>query len=280
MKTEIQKTVLETITEMYDKIFQAEKKVADFILKNPSIAVNANVSELANYSGVSDATVIRLCKHLGYDGYYQMKICLSRDIGRHEESMKPVEQTDTSMAGVFKHLAESVLISGSAIDEHIFKECINLIKESTVLHLVATGNTTPLCMYYGPRLERIGIKCTYSLLAEHYLNHINLANEKDVVLAISGSGTSISVVKALELAKEKELKTIAITGYRHSPVSRTADYLLLSASGTASGQKHFQISRLSELAVLEALVHTLEYELSARNDGFTEPELLLSETKY
>ena len=77
-----QKNVLLRITEMYDKIFQAEKKVADFILKNPELAVNANVSELANYSGVSDATVIRLCKHLGYQGYYQMKICLSRDIGR------------------------------------------------------------------------------------------------------------------------------------------------------------------------------------------------------
>ena len=63
-----QKNVLITITEKYDEIFKAEKKVADFILKNPEVAVNANVSELANYSGVSDATVIRLCKHLGYSG--------------------------------------------------------------------------------------------------------------------------------------------------------------------------------------------------------------------
>lgn len=280
MKTELQKTVLETITEMYDKIFQAEKKVADFILKNPAIAVNANVSELANYSGVSDATVIRLCKHLGYNGYYQMKICLSRDIGRQEESLKPKEQADASMAGIFKKLAENVLVSGSVIDENVFKECVKLIKESTMVHLVATGNTTPLCMYYGPRLERIGIRCTYSMLAEHYLNHINLAKNTDIVLAISGSGTSINVVKALELAKQKELETIAITGYQYSPVSRTADRLLLSASGNANGNKHLQISRLSEMMVLEALVQTLEYELSAQNDGFTEPEMLLSETKY
>ena len=48
-----QKNVLITITEKYDEIFKAEKKVADFILKNPEVAVNANVSELANYSGVS-----------------------------------------------------------------------------------------------------------------------------------------------------------------------------------------------------------------------------------
>lgn len=280
MKIEMQKTVLETITEMYDKIFQAEKKVADFILKNPNVAVNSNVSELANYSGVSDATVIRLCKHLGYNGYYQMKICLSRDIGRQQESLKTTDQMDTSMAGGFKRLAESVLVAGAALEEKVFKECIELIKECSVLHLVATGNTTPLCLYYGPRLERLGIRCTYSMLAEHYLNHINLSQKSDVVLGISGSGTSINVVKALELAKEKQLKTIAITGYRYSPVSKIADYLLLSSSGNTNSNRHLQISRLSEMAVLEVLVQTLEYELSAQNDGFTKPEMLLSETKY
>lgn len=279
MKAEIQKTVLETITEMYDKIFQAEKKVADFILQNPDIAVNANVSELANYSGVSDATVIRLCKHLGYEGYFQMKLCLSRDIGRRDESMKTKEVADTTMAGFFKSLAETVLVSGSAIDEKVFKECVELIKNSTMVHLVATGNTSPLCMYYGPRLERIGIRCTYNMLAEHYFNHVNLAKETDVILAISGSGTSRNVVQALELGKEKGAKTIAITGYRYSPVSGIADYLLLSASGNATSSKHSQISRISEMSVLEVLVQTLEYELSGRGE-VTEPEMLLSETKF
>lgn len=88
-----QKNVLITITEKYDEIFKAEKKVADFILKNPEVAVNANVSELANYSGVSDATVIRLCKHLGYSGYYQMKICLSRDMGSRDSGRKKKNQS-------------------------------------------------------------------------------------------------------------------------------------------------------------------------------------------
>lgn len=60
--------VLETIKQNYNNIFLAEKKVADFILDYPEKAVNANVSELANYSGVSDATVIRLCKHIGFQG--------------------------------------------------------------------------------------------------------------------------------------------------------------------------------------------------------------------
>jgi DNA-binding MurR/RpiR family transcriptional regulator len=44
------RTVIDTIQEHYDNIFNAEKKVADFILSNPEKAVNANVSELASFS--------------------------------------------------------------------------------------------------------------------------------------------------------------------------------------------------------------------------------------
>lgn len=273
-----QKTVVETIMEMYDKIFRAEKKVADFILNHPDIAVQSNVSELAEQSGVSDATVIRLCKHLGYDGYYQMKICLSRDMGRREEHLKKDPQEMSTMSGIFKELAEAMIISGAAIDEKIFEEAIEVIKASSMVHLVATGNTSPLCMYNGPRMERLGIRCTYSLLPEHYLNHINIAAKTDIVLAISGSGTSRNVVNALELAKEKGLKTIAITGYRHSPVSRLADYLLLSASGSMNGHRYALTSRLSELAVFEALILGLE-QATSEGGELTEPELILSETK-
>ena len=76
------KTVVEMIREKYNQIFMAERKVADFVLENPERAVNANVSELANLSGVSDATVIRFCKRIGFQGHYQFRITLSRDLGR------------------------------------------------------------------------------------------------------------------------------------------------------------------------------------------------------
>lgn len=77
----LEKNVLDIIKENYNNIFSAERKVANFVLKNPGDAVNCNVSELAKNSGVSDATVIRMCRHIGYNGYYQFRIALARDLG-------------------------------------------------------------------------------------------------------------------------------------------------------------------------------------------------------
>ena len=77
-----EKTVLESIDEFYEQLFSAERKVADCIRKNPDQAIMMNVSELASASGASEATVVRMCKHIGYQGYYQMRLVLAGDMAR------------------------------------------------------------------------------------------------------------------------------------------------------------------------------------------------------
>jgi len=273
------KTVLSVITGMYDKISQAEKKIADFILNHIDDAVNSNVSELANHSGVSDATVIRFCKHLGYDGYYQMRLCLSRDIGRSQISSDGRLPAGADSHGLFRMIADTAVAAAATIDNETLKTVVNLILNCDTVHLVAAGNTTSLCMYFGPRLEKLGIRCTYSLLPEQYLGHIDLSRKDEIVLAISGSGTSRYVVKALELAKEKHLRTVAITEFQFSPVSRIADYLLLSAPGSNGENPVAQTSRLGEMFVLEVLYQMLEYAMSNKSSLISEPEMLLSESK-
>ena len=59
------KQVLRNIERLKEDMFLAERKVADFISSNPYEVVELNVSDLADKSGASDATVIRLCKRLG-----------------------------------------------------------------------------------------------------------------------------------------------------------------------------------------------------------------------
>ncbi len=275
------KTVIETIKEHYNQIFLAEKKVADFILENPWKAVNANVSELANYSGVSDATVIRLCKHIGYEGYYQLKICLSRDLGRRQVADGNVENiTGDTVSALFRTFAANMIAIGKNLDQNKLLECVNLIKAGNQVHMVAVGNTSPLAQYMGFRLGRLGIKCTYNMVPEYFMNHVNLAGERDIVVAISKSGSSKQVVQAMELAKEKGLKIIAITSHEYSPVSRLADYLLLSGADEQQAFDHYKShSHLRETAVVDALLHFATNEETIAANSADKPEIILSEYK-
>jgi RpiR family transcriptional regulator, carbohydrate utilization regulator len=280
METKQGMTVIETIKENYSNIFLAEKKVADFILENPEKAGNANVSELANYSGVSDATVIRMCKHIGYQGYYQLRIDLSRDLGRKQVWDVDMEniKLDT-VGGLFQAFSSRILAIGKNLGQAKLLECANLIKTSKQVHLVAVGNTSPLAMYMDFRLGRLGVKCTSSMIPEYWMNYVNLADSDDIVIAISRSGESKQVVQALELAKEKGLKVIAITGAEYSPVSKLSDCVLLSNVQGQAFDYYKGYSRLNETVVIDALLHFVTNEEKIIANSADKPEKILSEYK-
>lgn len=272
----LDREVLEVIRERYEEIFSAEKKVADFVLRNPQKTVDSNVSELAKQSGVSDATVVRMCHHIGYSGYYQFRILLARDLGRKQVDQAASVEHKDMVSRVFAEYAEIMTAMGRRIDENVMFKCVELIRTCRWAHIIAAGNTCPLAQYMGFRLGRLGVKCTYNVAAEYFMNQINLAEENDILIAISQSGTSRQVVQGMELGKEKQLKSIAITASVPSPVSELADYVLVSAGKEEPFSYYKGYEHLKEMAVIDALLHFVTTQADIEEDKL---ELILSDYK-
>lgn len=277
----LDKPVLEVIKDNYAKIFSAEKKVADFVLEHPQEAVDANVSELAKASGVSDATVVRMCHHLGYKGYYQFRLMLAKDVGREEgEEIEELQNTPNPVMKIFQKYVNSLTAIAECIDEEDMRSCVNLINECRQAHVLAVGNTMPLALYMGFRLGRLGVKCTYGISPEYFLNHVNLADKEDIIIAISQSGSSRQIIQGMELAREKGLKMMAITGYRQSPVSELADYVLISNGRKESFDYYKNYAHLKETELIDALLELLTNWKKIEETDADKPEVILSEYKY
>lgn len=57
-------TVLDKINSCYNELFDAEKRVADYILAHSDKVIDMTVSELSEESEASKATIVRLCKNV------------------------------------------------------------------------------------------------------------------------------------------------------------------------------------------------------------------------
>ncbi len=274
--------VLETITTKYNKIYKAERKVADFILEHPRDAMDSNVAELAKSSGVSDATVIRMCHHLGFNGYYQFRLLLAKNVGNDDKSNENNESLNepNAVQKVFQEYANSIITTGENIDEDTMRNCVDLIRNCRQAYVIAVGNTIPLAMYMSFRLMRLGVQCTTDLGPEYYMNHINLASKDDIVIAISQSGSSKYVIQGVELAKKKKIKVIAITAYAESEVSEIADYSLFSTGRKESFNYYKNYSHLKETAVIDALLEFVTNRARMEKNQTDVPEMILAETKY
>ena len=76
----------ERIKAKMPQLTETEKKIGKFVLENYETVLQCNVSELATHSGVSDASVVRFCRSIGYRGFQDFKMNLARDIGQATQS--------------------------------------------------------------------------------------------------------------------------------------------------------------------------------------------------
>src|SRR5215469_7804693 len=67
----------------------SERRVADFVIAHPDQVVQSSVTDVADATGTSEATVMRFCRALGYRGFPEMKLVLARDLAMQSAANEP-----------------------------------------------------------------------------------------------------------------------------------------------------------------------------------------------
>lgn len=112
-----------------------------------------------------------------------------------------------AVAAAFRAGGKLLIIGngGSAADaQHLAAEFVSRFKmERKALPAIALTTDTSILSAIG---NDIGFDVVFSRQLEALANH-----ESDIVLAISTSGNSVNILKAVAYAKEKKLRTIGLT---------------------------------------------------------------------
>ena len=87
-----------------------------------------------------------------------------------------------------------------------------------------------------------------------------MGTDKDVLIAITTSGTSKNIVAAAKAAKTKGVTVVALTGKSGSPITELADIAVVTPAGRWA-------DRVQELhiKVIHILIELIERELDAQN---------------
>lgn len=142
-----------------------------------------------------------------------------------KEHAELIEEVSKVLADAFSHGKKLILFGngGSATDaSHIAAEFANRLKMERP-PLPALALNTDMAV-----ITAIANDYDFSEVFAKQLKA--LAEEGDVVVAISTSGSSPNVLKAMDVAKKKKLKTIAFTGAKGAKFASKADYAFVVAS--------------------------------------------------
>lgn len=276
----MEEQVLGRIKGQLEEMFSAERKVADYILENPRKVIEYNVTDLAEQSGASDATVIRLCKRVGYKGFYQMKIALAEELGRNQKvGYSDPTKNPKKPKEVIQCLTRDLLRIADMLDDEKVNRCVELICDSKRVYVTAVGNSIPVAMDFAFRLCRLGVDATCGVVVEHGLAGMAKADQDDMLIAISHSGSSRQVIQAVELANSKSLKTLAITSSSNNPLARNSQYYLLTTVENPLFGDNGAASHIYDQAVLDAILYFVAIRQKQISDSLEQIESILAEYK-
>ncbi|GAK55800.1 RpiR family Helix-turn-helix domain-containing protein [Candidatus Vecturithrix granuli] len=271
------------IKSCYPALRTAEKKVADYILQHGEEVTEMTVTEVAESSQVSDATVVRFCQKIGYKGFYQMKIALAQDLthpmfGFHP-SISP-DHFEESIQNIFTLTLTNLKETASSINAPDVKQCVRLLNTCQSIYLFAAGNSCSIASDAMYKFSRIGLKAIHSNIPETQVALAQLMTEQDVALAISHSGSSKLILTCLEIAKKQQAKIICITNFVKSPVGKISDYHITTAAHEYIFYDDSVITRICEMAVVDMLFFLLaDLRLNDSLDRFHRTENALSDYK-
>ena len=267
----MEKSVLDIICASLDTFFESERKIGTYIIQHTAKVVDMTVGELAQACGVSDASVSRFCKKIDMKGFHHLKITLAKEIserGKEEEEVSnhiSVNDIGQSLKNILANKVTEITQTVSMMDTKQLHEILDKLNTAKTVQFFAVGNTIPVAIDGAFKLNQIGIPAVSGTIWETQIGYTYNMTADDVIIAISNSGESTAVLRALEAARSAGATTISITNSEKSSAAQLSDYHITTATREKLFLDGYCFSRVSATTVIEILYLFLT---SMRKDAY------------
>lgn len=214
---------------------QSEKQIAKYILKHGENVLSMSIHELAKKTYTSPATIVRLCKKIGLQGYNDFKIKYSAELqyDLHHNDRIDVNfpfQADDSFPLISHKLAtlyeEVISDTLKLIDFTELNKIIDLLYHNQNIDIYGSGNSLLAAMSFQHKMMRIGKDVNVKVLHGEQVFVSYNSNPQKIALLISYSGETHEIIQIAQTLKEKKTPIIVLTSIGDNHLSHYADYIL------------------------------------------------------
>lgn len=225
------------IKTIYNILRPSEKKVADYILKYQGNVEDLSMATIADVAGVSQPTIMRFVKAIGYDSFKQFKFELAKNYKKENNvdilygfSINPndnIYELPSKIVATATSMLENALKS---ISITAYQETVTLINQYQYISIYAVENSMGVAYDLMTKLVYLGK--SISCHSDYYLQSIDANNltSNSLAIGISYSGNSKNTVEVLKIAKEAGAKTIAIVNFENTMLTRYGDIVLSTSN--------------------------------------------------
>ena len=251
--------VFEKINGEYYQLTSAEKKVADYVVIHQQKTQFLSISELAEESGVAEATISRFCKRLGYKGYSAFKLAVANATASRVET--PLVPGEILPEDSIEEMCQKLY----AEDRDAMAQTLELIRPDAIRRAadMLFSAEKVLCMGQGGSMI-LAQECAhlFSTVQPNFVpvmdSHLQAMvaaqlTPGDAVIYFSYSGSTKELLKNLRIIRERKARVLLITRFPKSPGASFADVVLQCGSREGPLQGGSVAARIAQLYLLDVL---------------------------
>lgn len=251
--------IVQIIRDHYPQLNDTLKKIADFILQNIEKATYSSLMEISKEVGVSDASLIRFAREMGYKGYQDLRedlvLYIRKIIYPYEKAPAFSEQgsspiLDLAMKSDIEYITKTI----SSIDGQTFESMTDMIVGARKVFCMGWGCSSFLAEYLAFGLKYLSYDAV-SVIRERrpLVQQLMFMQEPDILIVFDLIFYSAEVLEAVEFIRKrnKKIKIVTIT---NDPLAEVVQHSDLSFFCDIVGHKFKLISLTAPLCLINAIV--------------------------
>ncbi|MFJ7915036.1 MULTISPECIES: MurR/RpiR family transcriptional regulator [unclassified Lysinibacillus] len=253
-------SINEEIERRFVRLSKGQRKVAQFVMSNPTVVIGNGAAEVGRQANVSESTVIRFCYAMDLMGYVELQDKVRSYVMTQNggESPQPTyfssKRNIPSFGKVMQRDIQNIQETIHLINDNMLQKSSKWMHEAENVYILGTRQAASIANWlsYTMKTLRPNVKQLRSE-SDDIVQQINSIGEQTTLIVFAGDKYSNDIQTIVEIAKKKKAKIIAITG---SALSSIREYA--SALFTLSLKKQ---SSLDVIPVVFSFLHALIEEM-------------------
>jgi len=253
------------ISDHFNDLTKSEKRIANYLRKNQEESAFLSASELADRLGLSEATMVRFARTMGFPSYPAMRTLLQENFRQrvtHSARLRSRLDDLREAGDIFEQVTVSEIDYLTQALQSVKREAINqavdLIINCDHVFVYGTGPSLTLVDLINVRLARFGKQVIQLTTAgREVLEPLLLMSERDLLFAIGFFDVHPTLQIVLNHANEVKCPVVLLTDTLGSIIGNKADVILAAKRGP--------VSAFHSLVVPMTIINTLLLAFANQN---------------
>jgi len=236
------------------------RRIAELILHDPATVAAHTITELSAVSGVSEATIVRTARSLGFAGYPPLRLALAAAAAHTGDGdrlvpgdLGPDDPLSDVITKVTRAETEALSDTGRQLSPELLAPVVDAIARARRVDVYGVAASGLVAADMAQKLLRIGILSHAFSDAHLALTSSALLRTGDVAVGVSTSGETPDVLEPIRRAAAAGAYTVAVTNNPRSALAAAAELTLVSAGRETAYRPAALASRISQLLVVDCI---------------------------